>query len=159
MRVFFCWLRRIRNSDQPLGCRRSLGWLCLCVYDTGCKIFEGRRKAAEALHDVALCCPPASFTAVIRPLGCGKSIAPHVALGLDIADAGAFLTNGEAPIVTAKSSKTDIVFQNSAARPWRSKRRNNEVPLEVVGLSRNAHANPGQSVEVVEFWKRLLNTP
>lgn len=104
------------------------------------KTFEGRGKTVEALRDVALKCPSASFTAVIGPSGCGKSTALRIALGLETADAGEVLINGEAPTVAAKSGKTGVAFQDSALLPWRSVRRNVEVPLEVIGLSRTSHA-------------------
>ena len=110
------------------------------------KTFEGRGKTVKALHDVTLICPPASFTAVIGPSGCGKSTALRVALGLETADAGEVLINGEAPIKAAKSGKTGIAFQDSALLPWRSVRRNVEVPLEVIGLSRKAHATRVQAM-------------
>lgn len=110
------------------------------------KTFEGRGKTVEALHDVTLRCPPASFTALIGPSGCGKSTALRVALGLEKADAGQVLINGEAPIVSAKSGKTGVAFQDSALLPWRSVRRNIEVPLEVIGLKRKKHASQVQSM-------------
>jgi NitT/TauT family transport system ATP-binding protein len=110
------------------------------------KIFEGRGKTVEALHDVTLNCPPASFTAVIGPSGCGKSTALRIALGLETADKGEVLINGEAPIIAAKSGKTGVAFQDSALLPWRSVRRNIEVPLEVIGLNRKAHASQVQAM-------------
>ena len=110
------------------------------------KTFEGRGKTVEALHDVTLNCPPASFTAVIGPSGCGKSTALRIALGLETADKGEVLINGEAPIIAAKSSKTGVAFQDSALLPWRSVRRNIEVPLEVIGLNRKAHASQVQAM-------------
>jgi NitT/TauT family transport system ATP-binding protein len=110
------------------------------------KTFEGRGKTVEALHDVTLYCPPASFTAVIGPSGCGKSTALRIALGLETADTGEVLINGEAPIVSARSGKTGVAFQDSALLPWRSVRRNIEVPLEVIGLNRKAHASQVQAM-------------
>ena len=110
------------------------------------KTFEGRGKTVEALHDVTLYCPPASFTAVIGPSGCGKSTALRIALGLETADTGEVLINGEAPIVSARSGKTGVAFQDSALLPWRSVRRNIEVPLEVIGLNRRAHASQVQAM-------------
>ena len=104
------------------------------------KTFEGRTKTVEALRDVTLHCPPASFTALIGPSGCGKSTALRIALGLETADAGTVLINGQAPSVAAKSGKTGVAFQDSALLPWRSVRRNVEVPLEVIGLNRKSHA-------------------
>jgi len=110
------------------------------------KTFEGRGKTVEALYDVTLNCPPASFTAVIGPSGCGKSTALRIALGLEAADAGEVLINGEAPIIAAKSGKTGVAFQDSALLPWRSVRRNIEIPLEVIGLNYKAHASQVQAM-------------
>ena len=110
------------------------------------KTFEGRGKTVEALHDVTLYCPSASFTALIGPSGCGKSTALRIALGLEAADTGEVLIKGEAPILAAKSGKTGVAFQDSALLPWRSVRRNVEVPLEVIGLSRKAHAGQVQAM-------------
>jgi NitT/TauT family transport system ATP-binding protein len=110
------------------------------------KIFEGRGRTVEALRDVTLHCPPASFTALIGPSGCGKSTALRIALGLETADAGDVLINGEPPVVAARSGKTGVAFQDSALLPWRSVRRNVEMPLEVIGLNRKAHAAQVQAM-------------
>jgi NitT/TauT family transport system ATP-binding protein len=110
------------------------------------KIFEGRGRTVEALRDVTLHCPPASFTALIGPSGCGKSTALRIALGLETADTGDVLINGEPPVVAARSGKTGVAFQDSALLPWRSVRRNVEVPLEVIGLNRKAHAAQVQAM-------------
>ena len=83
---------------------------------------------------------------MIGPSGCGKSTALRIALGLEAADAGEVLINGEAPIIAAKSGKTGVAFQDSALLPWRSVRRNIEIPLEVIGLNYKAHASQVQAM-------------
>ena len=110
------------------------------------KTFEGRGKTVEALRDVTLSCAPASFTALIGPSGCGKSTALRIALGLESADRGEVLINGAPPVMAAKFGKTGVAFQDSALLPWRTVRRNVEVPLEVIGLSRKAHAAQVQAM-------------
>ncbi|MEM1077221.1 MAG: ABC transporter ATP-binding protein [Pseudomonadota bacterium] len=103
------------------------------------KTFEGRGKTVQALQDVTLICPAGSFTALIGPSGCGKSTALRVALGLETPDTGEIRISGEAPLVAAKAGKTGVAFQDAALLPWRSVRRNVEMPLEVIGLGRKAH--------------------
>jgi NitT/TauT family transport system ATP-binding protein len=110
------------------------------------KTFEGRGKTVQALRDVTLNCPPASFTALIGPSGCGKSTALRVALGLETPDSGEVLVNGDLPLVAAKAGKIGVAFQDAALLPWRSVRRNIEVPLEVIGLDRKAYVAQVQAM-------------
>lgn len=99
------------------------------------KTFAGRGKVVEALRDVTLSCPKGSFTAIIGPSGCGKSTVMRVALGLESADAGEVRIAGKAPMEAARAGETGVAFQDAALLPWRSVRRNVEVPLEVLGRS------------------------
>jgi NitT/TauT family transport system ATP-binding protein len=110
------------------------------------KTFEGRGKTVQALSDFTLSCPLASFTALIGPSGCGKSTALRVALGLEVADSGDILIDGAAPLVAAKAGKTGVAFQDAALLPWRSVRKNIEVPLEVIGLDRRKLADQVQAM-------------
>ena len=100
-----------------------------------CKTFTGRGKVVEALRDVTLSGPMGSFTAIIGPSGCGKSTVMRIALGLEAADAGEVQIAGTVPMQAAKAGKTGVAFQDAALLPWRSVRRNIEVPLEVLGRS------------------------
>jgi NitT/TauT family transport system ATP-binding protein len=97
-----------------------------------CKSFTGRGRVVEALRDVTLSCPQGSFTAIIGPSGCGKSTAMRIAMGLEQADAGDVRVAGQAPLAAARAGLTGIAFQDAALLPWRSVRRNVEVPLEVL---------------------------
>lgn len=97
-----------------------------------CKTFTGRGRVVEALRDVTLSCPPESFTAIIGPSGCGKSTVMRIALGLESANAGEVRIAGEAPLEAARDGVTGVAFQDAALLPWRSVRRNVEVPLEVL---------------------------
>ncbi|WP_424970664.1 ABC transporter ATP-binding protein [Dinoroseobacter sp. S76] len=110
------------------------------------KTFEGRGKTVQALQDVTLTCPAGSFTALIGPSGCGKSTALRVALGLEVPDSGEIRISGEPPLAAAKAGKTGVAFQDAALLPWRSVRKNVEMPLEVIGLSRKAHAAQVQAM-------------
>lgn len=97
------------------------------------KTFKGRGKTVEALRGLSLSCPKGSFTAIIGPSGCGKSTAMRIALGLDTPDQGRVLIAGKAPMEAARSGATGVAFQDPALLPWRTVRRNIEVPLAVLG--------------------------
>ena len=97
------------------------------------KTFRGRGKTVEALRDVSLGCPAGSFTAIIGPSGCGKSTVMRIALGLENADSGDVLIEGQAPQQASRAGVTGVAFQDAALLPWRSVRKNIEVPLEVLG--------------------------
>ena len=103
------------------------------------KTFHGRGRVVEALRDVTLTCPSGSFTALIGPSGCGKSTALRIALGLEVADRGEVRLEGETPAAATRAGLTGIAFQDAALLPWRTVRRNVEVPLEVLELSPHAY--------------------
>lgn len=106
--------------------------------DGVCKTFAGRGRVVEALRDVTLSCHPGSFTAIIGPSGCGKSTVMRIALGLESLDAGEVRVAGEPPLEAARDGVTGVAFQDAALLPWRSVRRNIEVPLEVLGRKPDA---------------------
>ena len=113
------------------------------------KTFQGRGKTVEALRDVSLNCPAGSFTAIIGPSGCGKSTIMRIALGLESADSGTVLINGETPAVATKTGHTGVAFQDAALLPWRTVSRNIEVPLEVIGRPLSAHK--GRVQEMIDL--------
>ncbi|WP_020560905.1 ABC transporter ATP-binding protein [Thiofilum flexile] len=104
------------------------------------KTFSGRGKTVEALREVSLACPTGSFTAIIGPSGCGKSTVMRIALGLENPDSGTVQIAGQAPLLAARAGITGVAFQDAALLPWRSVRRNVEVPLEVLGRSLTTEA-------------------
>ncbi|HSF94024.1 MAG TPA: ABC transporter ATP-binding protein [Thermohalobaculum sp.] len=115
--------------DQPHGIQ----------LDAVSKTFHGRGKTVEALKEVSLGCPPGSFTALIGPSGCGKSTIMRIALGLEAADAGTVLIEGQPPEAARASGVTGVAFQDAALLPWRTVRRNVALPLEVLGRDPGAH--------------------
>ncbi|MAC78775.1 MAG: nitrate/sulfonate/bicarbonate ABC transporter ATP-binding protein [Rhodobacteraceae bacterium] len=97
------------------------------------KTFTGRGKVVEALRDVTLSCRPGSFTSIIGPSGCGKSTVMRIALGLESPDTGDIRIAGQPSLEAARAGITGVAFQDAALLPWRSVRRNVEVPLQVLG--------------------------
>ncbi|AUG53342.1 ABC transporter ATP-binding protein [Thalassospira marina] len=110
------------------------------------KTFRGRGKTVEALRDVSLSCPAGSFTAIIGPSGCGKSTVMRIALGLENADSGEVLLEGQAPRDASRAGLTGVAFQDAALLPWRSVRKNIEVPLEVLGRKPRDHQEQVQAM-------------
>lgn len=113
------------------------------------KTFHGRGKTVEALRDVTLSCPPGSFTAIIGPSGCGKSTVMRIALGLENADSGEVRIDGNTPASATSAGVTGVAFQDAALLPWRTVKRNVEIPLEVLGQRPAAHSTQVQ--ELIEL--------
>lgn len=114
-----------------------------------CKTFTGRGRVVEALRDVTLSCLQGSFTSIIGPSGCGKSTVMRIALGLERANAGEVRIAGAPPLSAAKDGVTGVAFQDAALLPWRSVRRNVEVPLEVLG--RNLRTDAAQVQAMIDL--------
>lgn len=110
------------------------------------KTFKGRGRVVEALYDVTLSCPAKSFTAIIGPSGCGKSTIMRIALGLEMPDVGVVQIAGKEPLSAARAGLTGVAFQDAALLPWRSVRRNVEVPLEVLHRRTDEHAKQVQAM-------------
>jgi NitT/TauT family transport system ATP-binding protein len=87
--------------------------------------------AQELTFDVR----PGEFVSLIGPSGCGKSSALQALGGLLRPAAGTVRIDGQ-PVTGPMPAKVAYVFQDLALFPWRSARRNVEVPLELRGLSR-----------------------
>lgn len=110
------------------------------------KTFRGRGKTVEALRDFTLSCPPGSFTAIIGPSGCGKSTVIRIALGLETADTGEVRIEGDTPATATRAGLTGVAFQDAALLPWRTVRRNVEIPLEVLGQRPRDHRDQVQAL-------------
>src|SRR5689334_7661659 len=75
------------------------------------------------------------FVSLIGPSGCGKSSALRAIGGLLRPASGAVRVDGE-EVRRPVPDKVAYVFQDLALFPWRSARRNVEVPLELRGMAR-----------------------
>jgi NitT/TauT family transport system ATP-binding protein len=75
------------------------------------------------------------FVSLIGPSGCGKSSALRAIGGLMQAASGTVHVDGEA-VTGPIPAKVAYVFQDLALFPWRSARRNVEIPLELRGMPR-----------------------
>src|SRR5690606_39198618 len=74
------------------------------------------------------------FLVVVGPSGCGKSTLLRAFAGLLPVRAGRVLADGEP--VTGTSADRALMFQDDALLPWRTARRNVELPLQLRGIRR-----------------------
>jgi NitT/TauT family transport system ATP-binding protein len=82
-------------------------------------------EGAVALGDVSLTVERGEFVSVVGPSGCGKSTLLRIIAGLTQA------TSGE---VVCDTNDIGYVFQDATLLPWRTVRRNVELPAELRGL-------------------------
>jgi NitT/TauT family transport system ATP-binding protein len=95
---------------------------------------EATDRKVVALDNVDLDVPAGQFVALVGASGCGKTTLLNMVAGLVQPTKGSITLNGQRP----KLANLDIgyMFARDALLPWRSARRNVELPLEVRGWSR-----------------------
>lgn len=85
-----------------------------------------------AVDDVSLEVPEGQFLAIVGPSGCGKTTILNMLSGLISSTLGDVVKNGE--VVTGPSLDVGYMLARSALFPWRSARRNVEMPMEIRGV-------------------------
>jgi NitT/TauT family transport system ATP-binding protein len=88
-----------------------------------------------AARDLTFDVRPGEFVSLIGPSGCGKSSALRAIGGLLRPATGEVRVDGRS-VTSPMPSEVAYVFQDLALFPWRSARRNVEVPLELRRLPR-----------------------
>jgi NitT/TauT family transport system ATP-binding protein len=83
------------------------------------------------LDHISFSVPKNEFVCLLGPSGCGKTTLLRIVAGLNQADGGAVLVEGQA--VKGSGQDRCMVFQNYGLLPWRSVRDNVEFGLEIRG--------------------------
>jgi NitT/TauT family transport system ATP-binding protein len=94
--------------------------------------YAGRDGAYWALRGVSLAVETGTFVSLLGPSGCGKTTLLRIANGLIHPSGGEIWIDGRR--VTGPSADRAMVFQEFNLLPWRTARRNVEMPLEVLGV-------------------------
>ncbi len=88
------------------------------------------------------------FVVIVGPSGCGKSTLLRIMAGLEKADSGRILFKGE--LIETPTPKIAMVFQLFGLLPWKTASQNVEVPLEVLGVTKD------RRVHVAEEYLRMV---
>jgi NitT/TauT family transport system ATP-binding protein len=96
--------------------------------------YAGRDGAGAywALRGISLAIETGTFVSLLGPSGCGKTTLLRIANGLIHPSRGEVAIDRKR--VTGPSADRAMVFQEFNLLPWRTARRNVEMPLEVLGV-------------------------
>jgi len=89
-------------------------------------------KRLVAVKDISFKVEEGEFVCVVGPSGCGKTTLLRVIAGLENADKGEVLIDGE--IIKESGPEIGMVFQEFALFPWRTVIKNVEFGLEYKGV-------------------------
>lgn len=99
-------------------------------------VFQTPDTPVTALQDVTLSIAPGEFVSLIGPSGCGKTTLLRVIADLEQPTDGSITVNGVSPHQARVDRCYGYVFQAPALYPWRTVRRNVQLPLEIMGMDR-----------------------
>ncbi len=92
--------------------------------------------AVTALEGIDLTIQAGEFVSLIGPSGCGKSTLLRLIGDLIPATTGSIRVNGKPAAAARRGREYGIVFQAPVLMDWRTVERNVELPLEVMGYTR-----------------------
>ena len=102
------------------------------------KVFnEGAPDRVEALRGIDLTIPPGEFVSLLGPSGCGKSTLLRIIGDLVEPSAGTVAVNGKPAAQARRDRDYGIVFQQATLYEWRTVLKNVELPLEIMGRSKD----------------------
>ncbi len=100
------------------------------------------------LEGIDLAVEPGAFVSVIGPSGCGKSTLLRLVSALSAVSAGELLVDGVSP--SQKNGQTAFIFQDATLLPWRTVRKNIELPLRIRGVA------PAERARIADEMLRLV---
>jgi len=114
------------------------------------KIFnEGQSGEVTALQDIDMTVQTGEFVSLIGPSGCGKSTLLRVIADLTEATRGEMTVAGVTPHEARQKQLYGMAFQQAALFEWRTVRRNVELPLELMGWSKDKRRE--RALELLEM--------
>ncbi|WP_232716768.1 ABC transporter ATP-binding protein [Gordonia metallireducens] len=96
--------------------------------------FYGDRLILDSIDHVF---EAGSFVSLIGPSGCGKSTLLRMIADLEPVTSGGVRIGSRTPAEARRDHTMSMVFQSPNLIPWRSVRRNVELPLEAMGVDRD----------------------
>ncbi|MDV7142276.1 ABC transporter ATP-binding protein [Tropicimonas sp. TH_r6] len=100
--------------------------------------FQTNDGAVQALRDVNLTINKGDFVSFIGPSGCGKTTFLRVVAALEHPTGGEITVNGMSPDEARRQRAYGYVFQAAGLYPWRTISKNIELPLEIMGYSKES---------------------
>ena len=99
------------------------------------KVFDA---GVEAVGPIDLDVSPGEFVVLLGPSGSGKSTLLRCLAGLESVSTGTVALQGDGRSAAERRRDLAFVFQSPHLMPWRTVRRNVELPLELAGMERRA---------------------
>jgi NitT/TauT family transport system ATP-binding protein len=96
-------------------------------------VFSDHGDPVVALDGIDMQVCAGQFASIIGPSGCGKSTLVRLIADVLQPTAGAIRLGGDSPGVARNEKSLGFVFQAPTLLPWRTVRRNIELPFDVVG--------------------------
>jgi NitT/TauT family transport system ATP-binding protein len=109
------------------------------------KEFGDSRKPFIALGDVNLTIERGQFVCLVGPSGCGKSTLLNLIAGLDRPSSGHITYDGKR--IDRVNSRVGYITQNDNLLPWRTLRKNVDLPLEIRHVPKAERAE--RSLEII----------
>ncbi len=100
------------------------------------KRYGSDEAAVVALSDVSLTVGDGEFVALVGPSGCGKTTLLNLIAGLDDADGGRIVVDGETPTAEERLTRFGYMPQEDMLFPWRSVLENVSLGLEIQGIGK-----------------------
>ena len=113
------------------------------------KRFGTASDAVVAVEDISFSVGNNEFVSIVGPSGCGKSTMLRLIADLLPPSSGSISVAGQTAREARLARAIGVVFQNPVLYAWRSVRRNVELPLEVMGVSRTERRR--RSAEMLEL--------
>jgi NitT/TauT family transport system ATP-binding protein len=100
--------------------------------------YPQRRQPVPAVGGVSMSLGPGQLGVLLGPSGCGKSTLLRIAAGLVQPDAGRISFSGATSAELRAERRIGFAFQDPSLLPWRTVRRNIELPFDLSGRPRDA---------------------